>query len=77
MDPDINPCDNFYKFACGNFLKNTIIPDDQASVDTFSIIDDDLQMQLRTSIEEKINENDTRPFKLIKILYQNCMNKCK
>lgn len=77
MDVEIDPCDNFYEFACGSFLKNTVIPDDQASVDTFSMIDDDLQMQLRASIEEDIKDNETRPFKLAKMLYRSCMDKCK
>nr|KAF7394145.1 hypothetical protein H0235_016740 [Vespula pensylvanica] len=75
MDPDVEPCDDFYKFACGGFLKSTIIPDDKTSVNTFSVISDNLQQQLRTSIEEKSPPNEPRPFTLAKIFYKNCMNK--
>ena len=77
MDAEIDPCENFYEFACGNFIKNTVIPDDQPSIDTFSMIDDDLQLQLRTSIEEEIQPNESKPFKLAKALYKSCMNKSK
>lgn len=77
MDQEVDPCENFYEFACGSFLKDTVIPDDQPSVDTFSMIDDDLQVQLRSSIEEGIKPNESKPFKLTKILYQSCMNRCK
>uniref|UniRef100_V9IJ66 Neprilysin n=1 Tax=Apis cerana TaxID=7461 RepID=V9IJ66_APICE len=53
MDREVEPCDDFYDFACGGFLKSTIIPDDKTTVNTFTGISDDLQNQLRTSIEEK------------------------
>lgn len=65
----------FYSFACGNFVKETTIPDEKVSVNTFSIIGDKLQEQLRSLISEEINPNDSEPFNLAKRLYRACMNK--
>lgn len=75
MDPNVEPCDDFYKFACGGFLKKTTIPDDKTSVNTFSVISDKLQEQLRSSIEEKSTQDEPKPFRLAKNLYKACMNK--
>lgn len=75
MDVEVEPCDDFYDFACGGFLKVTNIPDDKSSVNTFTEISDQLQNQLRTSIEEKSPANEPKPFRLAKNLYQACMNK--
>lgn len=77
MDPEVEPCDDFYDFACGGFLKSTIIPDDKTSVNTFTEISDELQNQLRTSIEEKSTPDEPKPFRLAKNLYKACMNKSK
>lgn len=75
MDDKVDPCDDFYDFACGSFMKNTRIPDDKTSVNTFSIITDELQEQIRALLDEPIAENEPRPFALAKTLYQACMNR--
>lgn len=75
MNPEVEPCDNFYEFACGGFEKATTIPDDKTSVNTFSVISDKLQEQLRASIEEPSREGERKPFTLAKNLYKACMNK--
>lgn len=75
MDRDVEPCDDFYKFSCGKFLNNTVIPDDQTAVTTFSVLSEKLQEQLRISIEEKSQPDEPKPFRLVKNLFRNCMNK--
>lgn len=77
IDFSVEPCDDFYNFACGKYLKNTEIPEDKVSVDTFSIIRDILQDQLKTIITSPIEESDIEPFKMVKKLYSACMNEGK
>ena len=66
MDKSVNPCDDFYSFACGGFETRNVIPDDQSSVTTFSLISDEVTEQLRSLIERPIKECDAEPFKLVK-----------
>lgn len=75
MDQSVDPCEDFYSFACGGFEKNTIIPDDESSVDSFSLLSDELTKQVRMLIETPIKDNDAHSFQLAKKLYQSCLNK--
>ena len=38
IDKTADPCNDFYKFACGNFVKNHPIPADQSGVDEFYLL---------------------------------------
>ena len=77
MDQTVDPCDDFYQFACGGFEKRNIIPDDQSSVTTFSLISDKVTEQLRTLVEKPIDDDEAQPFKLVKKLFKSCLNKSK
>src|SRR5579862_3431714 len=60
MDRSAAPCDDFYQFACGGWMKSTPIPDDEASwVRSFSVIHLDNQKALR-AILERDAAGDTR-----------------
>ncbi|EFX65281.1 hypothetical protein DAPPUDRAFT_333347 [Daphnia pulex] len=77
INKTVNPCEDFYSFACGGFETRNVIPDDQSSVTTFSLISDEVTEQLRSLIERPIKKTDAEPFKLVKKLFQSCLNKTR
>ncbi|KAL1116405.1 hypothetical protein AAG570_004879 [Ranatra chinensis] len=74
MDLSVDPCDDFYQFVCGKFRQQKI-PDEKSSLTTFSVINDELQDQLRTIVDAPVEETEPRPFVYAKRLFRLCMNK--
>ncbi|KAF5306388.1 hypothetical protein FQA39_LY08897 [Lamprigera yunnana] len=74
MDETVDPCHDFYKFVCGGFVKNAIIPDDSPMVSSFTILNERVIQQMRLALEELLQLQDAKPFGLVKKFYGVCMN---
>lgn len=77
MDPTVDPCDNFYNFVCGNFVKNSNLLNKEAQISTMENSQKNINEQLRTIASEPLRKDDILPYRLVKEYYSQCMNEEK
>ena len=76
MDKSVDPCQDFYQYACGTWRKNNPIPPDQARWGRFNELAD-YNRQFLHNILEKVSANDPKRTPVqqkIGDMYQSCMD---
>ncbi|XP_046730460.1 membrane metallo-endopeptidase-like 1 [Silurus meridionalis] len=73
MDLTVDPCENFYQYACGGWLQKHVIPETSSLQSVFNILRDELEIKLKGVLQTE-SENDREAFRKAKVLYRSCMN---
>jgi putative endopeptidase len=60
MDTSVNPADDFYRYANGNWIKNTKIPSTESRWTSFDILEEDNKAKLRNIMDEAM-KNTSAP----------------
>ncbi|OQV18718.1 Neprilysin-11 [Hypsibius exemplaris] len=74
MNTSINPCDDFYEYACGNWTSYNPMPDDQSSWDNFQVVAQKLTKQLREVLERDDPNDLSTARRKARTFYKACLD---
>ncbi|CAF2125962.1 unnamed protein product [Rotaria magnacalcarata] len=76
IDETVNPCEDFYHFACGTWLKTARIPEDTGVQNIFNLLDTQLDLNIIDLLSSQSPNGTVEPKAIINArnLYDSCIN---
>ncbi|KAL2085856.1 hypothetical protein ACEWY4_019176 [Coilia grayii] len=74
MDHSASPCDDFFQYACGGWIKDNPIPEDSSSYGIYPWLRQNVDVKLKELLEQPAAAGDIEAVQKAKVLYRSCMN---
>ncbi|KAJ0179111.1 hypothetical protein K1T71_004823, partial [Dendrolimus kikuchii] len=74
LNKDVEPCQDFYEFACGGWIKKNPVPDWASSWDQLAALREQLTTDLKELLEEDDETDLPKSVKKAKSLYRTCID---
>jgi predicted metalloendopeptidase len=74
IDNAVNPCDNFYDFACGKFIQDVNMPDENVAVDSFTKLKESIDSKVYMMLLNDAGEN-SEFLESSKELFKTCLER--
>merc|ERR550519_762231 len=72
MDINADPCDDFFRFACGGWIDNNVIPDRKSKWGIFYELRDQLDRAIKKVVESPKTPEDPKSVGYLKDLFGSC-----
>ncbi|XP_069495334.1 phosphate-regulating neutral endopeptidase PHEX isoform X2 [Ambystoma mexicanum] len=75
LNQSVDPCDNFFQFACGGWISDNPIPEDMTNYGIYPWLRHNVDLKLKALLERPISKRrDSEGIQKAKLLYMSCMN---